>query len=353
MAFYTPLLANAGYDIVMLKATSSAETDGNGSEQDGSVRVETSGGKVKSLWSHTVSSVIIDALDGDASGVGIGQSSTIVKQAFTFTPSSTLNLNSIYLQEVGIQGTPIDNVKVSVQTDSSGDPSGTELDSTIIDNSDWPDPGPLTITFAGKPALTGSTAYWIVFERTGSIDAAHFHRISGETSGTLVTKTFNATSWVAQSVEISALVLSTDIVSIYVATQQETRGRVALHTFDTGTDTWTTKNEFVVESGGGGDFDNAPDFAGVAFAVRTDGSVVLGFVGNDDTNGNDELFYIIRTAGVWGNVASLRATTFDKDGLIAVGPSDLDLITFAWRIREVIILKLVQFQFRMLQLGPE
>ncbi len=50
MAFYTVLLANGGYDIAALKATTTPTTGTNWSEQNGSVRVETGGGKVVSMW---------------------------------------------------------------------------------------------------------------------------------------------------------------------------------------------------------------------------------------------------------------------------------------------------------------
>jgi len=50
MAFYTILLTNNGFDIVALKATTTPTTGTNWSEQDGSVRVETGGGKIVSMW---------------------------------------------------------------------------------------------------------------------------------------------------------------------------------------------------------------------------------------------------------------------------------------------------------------
>ena len=57
MAFYTPLLANKDYDIVMLRAASAPETDGSWSEQDGSVRVETGGGKRSKLELRRIQAV--------------------------------------------------------------------------------------------------------------------------------------------------------------------------------------------------------------------------------------------------------------------------------------------------------
>ncbi len=173
MAFYTPLLAHNGYDIVMLKATSSPTTDGNWSEQDGSVRIGTGGGKVKSLW----------------------------------------------------------------------------------------------------------------------------------------------------AVEHSS--------DIYVATQQEDDGRVRLHVFDPGTDAWTTKNEHVAEIGDHANFDSAPTIHGCSFAVRSDGDVLVEFTGHDDTGGDDDVFYIIRTGTTWGSVASVANSAWNP---ITIGPGSSDRITFIYTI---------------------
>ncbi len=170
MAFYTPMLAHNGYDIVMLKATSSPTTDGNWSEQDGSVRVETGGGKVKSLWSFEHSS------------------------------------------------------------------------------------------------------------------------------------------------------------DIYIATQQETDGRVRLHIFDPGTDTWTTKNEFVSEIGDHANFDSVPVLHGCSLAVRSDGDIVVVFTGHDDTGTDDEIFCRSKTT-TWGSVQSVSN---DAENPVAIGPDSSDRITFVY-----------------------
>ena len=174
MAFYTPLLAHNGYDIVMLKATSSPTTDGNWSEQDGSVRVETGGGRIGSLWSFEHSS------------------------------------------------------------------------------------------------------------------------------------------------------------DIYVATQQEFDGRVKLHIFDPGTDTWTTKNEYVAVIDDSTDFDEAPDLAGCSIAVRSDGDIVIAFTVNDATIGEDDVLCRSRVGSTWG---SIQKIVNDGQNPITIGPDSSDRITFIWKER--------------------
>tara|TARA_Y100000310_G_scaffold342169_1_gene444090 strand:+ start:6241 stop:8133 length:1893 start_codon:yes stop_codon:yes gene_type:complete len=73
-------------------------------------------------------------------------------------------------------GAPTDNVKVSLQADSSGDPSGTALQTVNLDGST------LTtsyqnkeFTFPATQALDASTTYWLVVERSGAADASNYY----------------------------------------------------------------------------------------------------------------------------------------------------------------------------------
>ncbi len=324
MSFYIPLLANKGFDIVMLKATSSPTTDGNWSEQDGSVRVET-GGKVKSLWSYPQYQNIAEGFDGTGASSNVG-SLLREKQAFTFTPSATVTLRSVIFEQVQDNGSPTDDVKISVQTDSSGDPSGTELDSVTVADADWPSSSAIFgVRFAGEVTLTASTAYWIVIERTGSLNASNFRKLSSNSSGTLVSKYFDDGSWFTTSFELSARVMAEEIDDIYVATQQE-NGRVRLHIFDPSTDTWTTKNEIVADIGDHADFDSVAVLHGCSSGVRSDGDIVVVFTGHDDTSDDDDLFCISKTT-VWGSV---QLVANDRENPVAIGPDSSDRITFVY-----------------------
>ncbi len=113
---------------------------------------------------------------------------------------------------------------------------------------------------------------------------------------------------------------------IYVATQQETNGLVELHIFDPGTDTWTTKNEFVAEIGDHANFDSVPILHGCSLAVRSDGDIVVVFTGHDDTGGDDEVFCISKTT-TWGSVQSVSN---DAENPVAIGPDSSDRITFVY-----------------------
>ena len=69
MAFYTPLLDHSSFDVVMMKATSSPETDGNWSNQDDSVELRTSEGIAKSLWSFEHNSDIYVVTQQETNGL--------------------------------------------------------------------------------------------------------------------------------------------------------------------------------------------------------------------------------------------------------------------------------------------
>ncbi len=113
---------------------------------------------------------------------------------------------------------------------------------------------------------------------------------------------------------------------IYVATQQEDDGRVRLHIFDPGTDTWTTKNEFVWEEDGSINF--APNVSGCTIAVRSDGDIVIGYRGA--VLGGERSFYIVRTGSTW-STASIVISSADLVNVVAIGPDSSDRITFLMR----------------------
>lgn len=107
---------------------------------------------------------------GVSSAVGDTPTQTKVGQPFIAdgsTPSVVLRYGS------AISGTPSDHLRVGIQADSAGSPSGTFLDSTTID----PTSSAVTYTSALNASLTAGSTYWVVFERTGGLDAANFYRV--------------------------------------------------------------------------------------------------------------------------------------------------------------------------------
>jgi hypothetical protein len=97
------------------------------------------------------------------------------KLAQSFSLTNLKRVNQVRI-EIGKNGTPIDSVTVSIQTDSSGVPSGTKLASTTLASSSLTSNQSL-ITFSLDQivAVSSGTTYWVVFERTGAIDASNYY----------------------------------------------------------------------------------------------------------------------------------------------------------------------------------
>jgi len=76
-----------------------------------------------------------------------------------FTPSSTGNLDKLYLQ-IDKLGTPGGDLVVEIRSTSGGNPTGTVLATQNITESSVPDKGLLTVTFSSPPSLTSGTKYF-------------------------------------------------------------------------------------------------------------------------------------------------------------------------------------------------
>lgn len=136
--------------------------------------------------------------------------------------------------------------------------------------------------------------------------------------------TIDSDIYLGQKTTIKSLWSFEDSSDIHVATQ-ELNGRVSYHVFDPGTDTWTVRNEFVVEPGT--DFDNAPAFHAVSLALRSDGDVILVAAYNEASGETLRLFR--RESGSWTNQAN-AGNNADDQGVVVIGPHTDDRITWVF-----------------------
>src|SRR3990167_2810327 len=129
------------------------------------------------------------------SGVNFGDQAANTKIAQSILPGQSRGINRVTVN-LGKIGSPVDNVKLSVQTDSGGSPSGTELASTTLDGS--------TLTGAGADKDFNLTVFassasliWVVLERSGANDAVNYYfadtSTDAYTGGTQ--KVYNGTTW--------------------------------------------------------------------------------------------------------------------------------------------------------------
>ena len=129
------------------------------------------------------------------SGVNFGDQAANTKIAQSILPGQSRGINRVTVN-LGKVGSPVDNVKLSVQTDSGGSPSGTELASTTLDGS--------TLTGAGADKDFNLTVFassasliWVVLERSGANDAVNYYfadtSTDAYTGGTQ--KVYNGSTW--------------------------------------------------------------------------------------------------------------------------------------------------------------
>ncbi len=118
--------------------------------------------------------------------LGWADGSHAVKLATKIIPRSNITAQSLnaILSKVG---TPSDNIQVSIQTNSAGSPSGTPIANgtanTIAGSALSSSVGKYsTFSFASAFSLVAGTTYWVVFERTGSLDSSNYFQVGGAVS---------------------------------------------------------------------------------------------------------------------------------------------------------------------------
>lgn len=128
---------------------------------------------------------------------GIGDASSDQEVAVSFTPSSTFTPSLLAITAFK-SGTPTDNFTVSVESDSSGAPSGTALYSgTIAGSSLSTSRDTHYITFSGSGTLNADTTYWLVLGRSGAVSASNYFKTAAcfGTPCSLTMHTYNGSTW--------------------------------------------------------------------------------------------------------------------------------------------------------------
>jgi hypothetical protein len=107
--------------------------------------------------------------------------------------------------KLGKTGAPLDNLVVRIETDSSGNPSGTLVHANATANVSGPglttSQVVTTVTFAGAFTPVKGTEYHVVIQRSGALDAADYYNVSGASDTVKVhkKKNYNGSAWVASS----------------------------------------------------------------------------------------------------------------------------------------------------------
>ncbi len=143
---------------------------------------------------HTVSARPL--LSGGVSSVGDNSAREEVAFSFTTTAAGLVSLGHFRLKKIG---SPTDNLNIRIESDSSGEPSGTVLITfDVVAGTD------LTTALAdyirsasSSGTLADATDYWLIFDRSTGIDSSNYYQICDSTDSDATTgkKDWNGSVW--------------------------------------------------------------------------------------------------------------------------------------------------------------
>lgn len=221
--------------------------------------------------------------------LAFGGAAASERQAVRIIPRQNITSSEI-IARMRVVGAPADNVTIQVQTNSSGSPSGTAITNGTSNNVGGGTIGTVvqnvTFTFASAFTLTAGTTYWIVFIRSGAIDAANYYEVSAYANdyGSYDGQVYNGTTWGDSGASpYFQMTLASGTPSITV---------------------WRTDS----------DIEALSDFFGIAAETDTAGNTLrITLPGNVNTNQSSlttgTLYFIGATAGA----LATSAGTFGKD----------------------------------------
>jgi len=134
--------------------------------------------------------------------VGNTTSASKVAQSFVFDGDNFAP--SLLQVRIRRQGSPNDALRVSIQSDNNGVPSGVELASALVSGAvlegeayPW-----VSYIFSPSPQLTPGKTYWVVFARTGTITASAYYILAIDEKLSFpagVLKINNGSAWSARN----------------------------------------------------------------------------------------------------------------------------------------------------------
>jgi hypothetical protein len=173
---------------------------------DASSKVAYTGATTNIGWNANALNVFRTAIMqlAGAGGASFGNATTTSMQAQSFTTGTAFSLAEVRLA-LFKTGAPTDNVSVELHADSSNKPGATILGTatnvytgaSISTTATW-----LSFQFATPVALSASTKYWVVVQRSGAVDASNFYTVRTNTGSAYAgggTSINNAGIWTAES----------------------------------------------------------------------------------------------------------------------------------------------------------
>jgi len=145
----------------------------------------------------------------EISGFGLsGGNPNVYAQSFTTTQAGEIGYVDVGVSRIA-GGTVSDAVKVSIQANNAGNPSGTDLASGSIDQASLGTTyGLYRFVFTSTTTVTDATTYWVVLGRTGAYQGyPHGYSWYGETpQGYQNTRWHDGSSWTTGNNSMRAIV---------------------------------------------------------------------------------------------------------------------------------------------------
>jgi len=129
-----------------------------------------------------------------------GKATTYRRIAQSFTVDSVSSaLTDILARRLSNTGSPTNTVRIAIQADSSGSPSGTNLTSKDLSSSVATPQDSLKLNWTSSTItglLTAGVTYWLVYYVTASESDTNYRNLAYDPSGTYgVLKVFDGTNW--------------------------------------------------------------------------------------------------------------------------------------------------------------
>ena len=131
--------------------------------------------------------------------MGDATARTRIAQSFKLDSAQAVEFVQLFM---GANGSPTDNVSITIEADSGGSPSGTALATSALTNGAYFDTWSWhTFKFNSLVQLSAATTYWLVVRRSGAVDAGNYYQLRSDGSAPTYAdgeaKSYNPAVWSA------------------------------------------------------------------------------------------------------------------------------------------------------------
>lgn len=242
-------------------------------------------------------------------------------QGFQLSAQKTVNAIGLYFKNS--LGTPTGDITVRIETDNSGDPSGTLADANATKTMSITESQFNKFEFATPFSLNGSTLYWIVIDCDDQSEGDRFNLAQNEAgnpyaNGTESVSTDGGATWSADAnddIQFKVYVEETPYIQSYSENTIKNQGSYSLKCVAAETD---SLNETLTQSGLSIDLSGYEELKIDVYSSRTGTNLQLQIHDSGGTTSTQNI--TITDANTW------ETTTWDISGISDANKDDIDSI---------------------------